>query len=133
MKLYQAIVQNHRLENDPMFRDDTRVHDRVDRILACLPRGSGIDAGTTIVSVTDKQIVLTAGYHHMNEGGYYDGWTEHTIRVRPSLMLGMTVTVSGPNRNNIKDYLQELYMRVMDQEFAWLRPLEAPCVSTPNV
>ena len=128
MKLYQAIVQNHRLENDPMFRDDTRVHDRVDRILACLPRGSGIDAGTTIVSVTDKQIVLTAGYHHMNEGGYYDGWTEHTIRVRPSLMLGMTVTVSGPNRNNIKDYLQELYMRVMEQEFAWI---VQPAVASP--
>ena len=120
MKLYQAIVQNHRLENDPMFRDDANVQDRVDRILACLPRGSGIDAGTTIVSVTDKQIVLTAGYHHMNEGGYYDGWTEHTIRVRPSLMLGMIVTVGGPNRNQIKDYLQELYARVMDQEFEWL-------------
>ncbi len=128
MKLYQAIVQNHRLENDPMFRDDTRVHDRVDRILACLPRGSGIDAGTTVVSVTDKQIVLTAGYHHMNEGGYYDGWTEHTIRVRPSLMLGMTVTVSGPNRNNIKDYLQELYMRVMEQEFEWI---VQPAVASP--
>lgn len=128
MKLYQAIVQNHRLENDPMFRDDTRVHDRVDRILACLPRGSGIDAGTTIVSVTDKQIVLTAGYHHMNEGGYYDGWTEHTIRVRPSLMLGMTVTVSGPNRNNIKDYLQELYMRVIEQEFEWI---VQPAVASP--
>ena len=128
MKLCQAIVQNHRLENDPMFRDDTRVHDRVDRILACLPRGSGIDAGTTIVSVTDKQIVLTAGYHHMNEGGYYDGWTHHTIHVRASLMHGITVGVSGPNRNQIKDYLQELYARVMEQEFEWI---VQPVVASP--
>lgn len=128
MKLYQAIVQNHRLENDPMFRDDTRVHDRVDRILACLPRGSGIDAGTTIVSVSDKQIVLTAGYHHMNEGGYYDGWTHHTIHVRASLMHGITVGVSGPNRNQIKDYLQELYARVMEQEFEWI---VQPVVASP--
>lgn len=120
MKLYQAIVQNHRLENDPMYRHDPRVQDRADRILARLPRGSGIDAGTTVVSVTDKQIVLTAGYHHMNEGGYYDGWTEHTIRVRPSLLLGMTVSLSGPNRNDIKEYLHELYHRVMDSDFEWI-------------
>ena len=125
MKLYQAIVQNHRLENDPRLMDGTLVQDRAERILACLPRGSGIDAGTTMVSVSDKQIVLTAGYHHMNEGGYYDGWTEHTIRVRPSLMLGMTVTVSGPNRNQIKDYLQELYHRVMDSDFEWIKEVQS--------
>lgn len=128
MKLYQAIVQNHRLENDPMRMGGTLVQDRVERILACLPRGSGIDAGTQIVSVSDKQIVLTAGFHHMNEGGYYDGWTEHTIRVRASLMLGMTVSVSGSNRNQIKDYLQELYTRVMEQEFKWV---VQPVVTSP--
>ena len=128
MKLYQAIVQNHRLENSPEWVNSDAVIDRAERIQRCLPRGSGIDAGTKIVSVSDKQIVLTAGFHHMNEGGYYDGWTEHTIRVRASLMLDITVSVSGPNRNQIKDYLQELYARVMEQEFEWI---VQPVVASP--
>lgn len=123
MKLYQAIVQNYRLLNADTVCEDERVFEREERIGAALPRGSGIDAGTTIESVSDKQIRMTAGYHHMNEGGYYDGWTEHSILVRPSLMHGMTVTVSGPNRNGIVDYLQQVYYECMNQEFAWLVPL----------
>jgi hypothetical protein len=46
----------------------------------------------------------------MNEGGMYDAWTEHTIRVRPSLSSGFTLTISGRDRNEIKEYLHELIL-----------------------
>ena len=75
-----------------------------------LPSGSGIDNGTKIdldASHAGK-IVLTCGYHHMNDGGYYDGWTEHTITITPSFS-GINLRISGRNRNDIKDYLHDVF------------------------
>jgi len=81
----------------------------------CLPSGSGIDSGTTIDldKSTADRIVLQTSFHHMNDGGMYDGWTEHTITVRPSLAFGCELTISGRDRNEIKDYLGELYTCVL--------------------
>lgn len=76
-----------------------------------LPSGSGIDCGTTFdfdASKPDK-LVLTFSYHHMNEGGYYDGWTEHSLVVRPSLAHGIDLRITGRDRNQVKDYLYEVY------------------------
>jgi hypothetical protein len=44
----------------------------------------------------------------MDENGYYDGWTEHRITIRAEFG-GISVNVSGRNRNDIKDYLHEVY------------------------
>lgn len=87
-----------------------RVDTLIDKLENELPRGSGIDNGTKInreKSTSDK-LILEAGYHHMNEAGYYDGWTEHTITVRPTFG-GISVRISGPNRNDIKEYLHGVY------------------------
>ena len=75
------------------------------------PSGSGIDNGTTLNwerSSGDKLVFETA-FHHMDENGYYDGWTEHTITVRPSLLSDIDLTICGRNRNEINDYLHEVY------------------------
>ncbi len=84
-----------------------------------LPRGSGIDNGTQIDLglSTEEKIVLRTAYHHMNEGGMYDGWTEHTITIRPSLQSNFTMTFSGRNRNEIKDYLHQEYEYVLSADF----------------
>lgn len=44
----------------------------------------------------------------MNDAGMYDGWTEHVITILPSFS-GITISVSGSNRNDIKDYLAETF------------------------
>jgi hypothetical protein len=44
----------------------------------------------------------------MNDTGYYDGWTEHTVTVTPSFS-GINIRVSGRNRNDIKDYIHETF------------------------
>jgi hypothetical protein len=81
-----------------------------------LPSGSGIDNGTKLVRVRttpgDELIELQAGFHHMNDQGSYNGWTEHTIRIRPSFS-GLNITISGPDRNEIKEYLHDVYFHVM--------------------
>ena len=75
------------------------------------PSGSGIDCGTSISldESTSEKIILFCEYHHMNDGGYYDGWTEHKIIITPSLQFGISVKITGRNRNDIKDYLHEVY------------------------
>jgi len=76
-----------------------------------LPSGSGIDNGTHIVTDECKpdKLVFSCGFHHMNENGFYDGWTEHKISVRPAFD-GIDISVSGRNRNDIKDYLGDVFL-----------------------
>lgn len=83
-----------------------------------LPSGCGIDSGTTI-DVDDcnrGRVVLNTAYHHMNEGGYYDGWTEHRVIVSPEFD-GITIDVKGRNRNDIKDYLAETLDHCLNEEY----------------
>ncbi len=96
-----------------------------------LPSGSGIDCGTKVDlseprgmarSNGHSRIVLTLSYHHMNEGGMYDGWTEHTVTVTPDLLFGYTLKISGRDRNDIRDYLNDVLTTALDTEFAAVAP-----------
>lgn len=82
------------------------------------PRGSGFDRGTKLdLDVSgDDMLVFTTAFHHMNESGMYDGWTEHTVKIRPSLALGYHVHVTGPNRNDIKSYIAEQFSYALEQD-----------------
>lgn len=88
---------------------------RLSQLAARLPSGSGIDAGTTIdvdASTTDR-IVLRTSFRHMTDDGMYDGWTEHRIVVRPSFLGTIDIQISGRNRNDIKDYLSDIFTRTL--------------------
>ena len=87
---------------------DTRILEWCDEHL---PSGSGFDSGTTFdrEESTPEKLIFHTSFHHMNEGGMYDGWTEHTVTVTPSFHLGCYVKVSGRNRNDIKDYIAEMF------------------------
>lgn len=77
----------------------------------CLPSGSGWDNGTRVDWAATKpdHIVLFGSFRHMNENGMYDGWTDHTVIVRPSLSQGCYIRITGRNRNDIKSYLHEVF------------------------
>lgn len=86
-----------------------------------MPSGSGFDNGTNIDvdrSNADRLMFITA-FHHMNEGGFYDGWTYHTVTIRPCLLNGFSVTVSGKNRNDIKEYIAENFDRALRTLTDW--------------
>lgn len=87
---------------------------RLDQLVNMLPSGCGIDCGTKLVSASASRIVLECSFHHMNDCGYYDGWTEHRITVRPTFD-GMELTISGRNRNDIKEYLHEVYALALSE------------------
>lgn len=92
--------------------------DSLKAIEAKLPSGSGWDSGTKIdlVKSTPERLVFFGSFHHMNDGGFYDGWTDHEIIVTPSLQFGFNVKVTGRDRNDIKEYLAGLFLEALGQE-----------------
>ena len=84
-----------------------------------LPHGSGFDAGTDLddSSAPDRVRFITS-FHHMNDAGMYDGWTEHTVTMRPSLVHGFVLDVSGRDRNGIKDYILDTFYAALSADLA---------------
>lgn len=82
-----------------------------------LPSGSGFDSGTTIDRDKSNatRIVLHTSYHHMNDGGMYDGWTDHTITIRPDFASGFDMRISGRNRNDIKEYMYDVFRAALEE------------------
>ena len=82
-----------------------------------LPHGAGFDAGTAILAdSTPERIVMHASYHHMNDNGFYDGWTEHDVIVTPSLTDEISILVTGPNRDDIKEYIAEIFYSTLVED-----------------
>lgn len=107
-----AAQENCRKSNNSEWED--KHGESIARLMQWFPSGSGIDNGTKLDdSSTSERLVFTFGYHHMNEGGYYDGWTEHTLIVKSSLQWEIDTRITGRNRNDIKEYLHEIYHRTL--------------------
>ena len=86
----------------------------VEMLTGLLPHGSGID-GQRFVDLersTGERIVIHVEFHHMTEG-MYNGWTDHDIIVTPSLVATIDVKVTGRNKNDIKEYLAEMFDNVL--------------------
>ncbi len=81
-----------------------------------LPSGSGIDSGTTIDldKSNGAKIVLNTAFHHMGEHGMYTTWTDHTVTIRPAFQ-GFDIAISGRNRNDIKEYLHDVFSHCLAQ------------------
>lgn len=95
--------------------DNTEWRDRWERRIQSLvrdhmPSGSGIDTGTTIDldRSSAEALRFTFSFHHMNENGYYDGWTDHVLIVRPD-WSGVALKITGRDRNDTKGYLYQTY------------------------
>jgi hypothetical protein len=83
-----------------------------------MPSGSGIDCGTTLQldDCTSEKLVFFASFHHMDEQGGYDGWSEHFVTVRASLQFGIDIKISGRDRNDIKEYLDQVFHDALTSE-----------------
>lgn len=97
----------------------------------CLPSGAGFDNGTTIdiEASTGEKLVLRTSFHHMNDNGMYDGWTEHTVIVRPSLQFGVSILISGQNRNGIKEYMYDVFDQCLTESTVYNSAMEAKAES----
>lgn len=79
------------------------------------PSGSGFDDGTILSSVQEHQMLFETSFHHMDEMGGYDGWTNHVVYVKPSFD-GITLRITGKNKNDIKEYIGDVFFDWLNSE-----------------
>lgn len=119
MKIYQAIIANS-ITVDQAASTKQRLEQAkamIKKIEKMLPHGSGFDSGTKIIDATSQRIIFETAFHHMDDNGYYCGWTEHRVTVKADLLYGYIVRVSGVNKRGIKEYIQDVFCEILDQEF----------------
>ena len=83
-----------------------------------LPSGSGLDRNPRLYidQSREDRLIFQADFHHMNDVGFYDGWTNHNVIVTPSLAFGFNIRVTGRNRNDIKDHIETVFYDFLMQE-----------------
>ena len=129
MKLYQELAKAcgayNRCVTSGNAEWERKWKDQIDEMLEEFPSGSGFDNGTQIDldASDDDKLMFTTAFHHMNDGGMYDGWTEHTVIVTGSLGMGFHVKVGGRDRNEIKDYISEQFHYALDRDVAVASPI----------
>lgn len=93
----------------------SEAENKLNKMIENLPSGSGFDIGTNFEykdkanKQPDKKLVFNTSFHHMDENGFYDGWTEHKIIITSSLLYGYDLKVTGINKNDIKDYIRQTF------------------------
>lgn len=96
-------------------------NERIKQFEDMLPHGSGFDSGTKIdldASHADR-LVFHTSYHHMNDGGFYDGWTEHTVTVTPAFIGTFHIRISGPSRNDIKEVISQEFDVILETDVTY--------------
>src|SRR5574344_1207404 len=97
MKLYYEIAKlcewKKTVTNEYLVHVDTRLENVED----ILPSGSGFDNGCKIVEEksSGEKLVINSSYHHLDENGYYAGWSDFTVIVKPCLFRKLKVKVIG--------------------------------------
>lgn len=89
--------------------------DTIDRLIDdYMPSGSGWDHGThyDLSQWKPDRIKFTGSFHHMNDGGMYDGWTDHAIIVTPTFD-GIALDITGRDRGDIKDVLHDNFYHAL--------------------
>jgi len=114
MKNYQELavrlqaIENCIKSNNEEWQD--RHEAVIETIMNTAPHGSGFDTGVNFSQSksTDCKLVFHTNYHHMNQDGYYDGWTEHLVIITPAF-VGFDIKVTGRDRNQIKEYIADIF------------------------
>jgi hypothetical protein len=124
MKIYQKLAISHCAHGNCVKSKNTHWevnhYDQIQYIMhEIMPCGSGIDCGTKFNWTKSKidRLILDVSFHHMDQHGGYCGWTEHQIAILPNLQHDFTLRISGENKNDIKEFLHEIYGQVLSEEY----------------
>lgn len=94
---------------------------RIERLVKeYMPSGSGFDSGTRIDLERSHggKLVFDTAFHHMDESGGYDGWTEHTVTVTPAFD-GVNIRIGGRNRNDVKELIHQEFDSALETDLAY--------------
>ena len=105
-KLYQVIagklraMENLKNADDPNGWYDKHEDSIENLIKDHFPHGAGFDGEIWLdySRSNPEKLVFFAEYHHMDQNGYYDGWSTLKCVVRPSLACGFDFKLTGIKR-----------------------------------
>ncbi len=110
MKVYQHIAHALNITYSSELRGKIAEERLETLIKTYLPSGSGFDAGCELLDEsTPEKLIFKADFHHLNDNGYYIGWSEHRVIIKPCLAWGFTLKVTGRDKRQIKDYIAETF------------------------
>lgn len=100
---------------------DLKLVDAKPLAIALLPSGSGFDADPSFRMLNENAaLTFTIPFHHMNPDGFYVGWSESTLRLKPCFIHGCKVSSlmvsdlpSHEDRQNFKDFLLDTYFQAL--------------------
>jgi len=75
------------------------------------PSGSGFDGFYFFdLEYRPNTLVFFAEFHHMNDVGYYDGWSTMKAVIKPDITSGIDFKLTGINRKyrHLKDDFEEM-------------------------
>lgn len=118
-KLYQAIASTY----DAYLRTNNiewaqRHKERIEQLTRdYLPSGSGFDSGTEFDfdKSQTQRLIFNTSFHHMNEGGFYDGWTHHSVIVTPCLVHRFNLRITGKNKRDIKEHIADIFNHALEE------------------
>lgn len=70
---------------------------------------------TSTLGGDGSKLAFRTSFHHMDESGGYDGWTEHIVTARATFN-GPELKISGADRNGIKEYIAECFSAALAGE-----------------
>lgn len=122
-KVYQRIAElSVAMDNCIKSQNLEWLEKHGDRLVAIvkefLPSGSGFDSGTNFdaLNSSSERLVFHTSFHHMDESGGYDGYSEHSVIVTPSLAFGFHLRVTGRDKRQIKEYIGEVFHSALSNE-----------------
>lgn len=122
-KVYQAIARSldayKRCAKESNHPWTDKHKENIDRIVKNhMPHGSGFDNGTSLdfEKSSATKLVFNTSFHHMDDNGFYCGWTDHTVTVEADLTFGFTLKISGRNKRSIKDPISEDFHHCLSEE-----------------
>lgn len=125
MKLYQKISSLISSRNNCLKNNNNEWYEKYTEKIEEItnkyfPSGSGFNGfySFNLENSTPERLVFLCEYQHMNENGYYDGWSTLKVVIKPSLQFGFTFKLTGIQRKYSidSDYFEDIINEFLDKE-----------------
>lgn len=115
---YQGYTSQQGLRGNRLESKLRAIAERImDYVEKYMPIGSGIENTRLVLAKsTESVLVFSCAYHHMNETGFYTGYTYHEIKVSSSLTNEINIRITGKDRYDIKEYLDQIFFDALVQD-----------------
>lgn len=113
--LYEAIAQYV-----DSAKQELKYEYALEALMKHMPSGSGIDSGTKLLIAESNQekLVFSVEYHHMNQNGFYCGWSSRLLTITPTLLSEFKLDFSDEDYSGVdcQNYDEETNEEYDDEE-----------------